>query len=543
MSFGGLGVGGARGGAITTALIARAQQATGMTDAQMRAAVGQAASLEEGLRAIRLMRALSLVLPKGFVFDGDSITEQPGGPTNSKWVDQFVTNTGATASNVALSGRALETIATTTYAQNAAPLFDATTRDTYVVWAGTNDFGNNSRTSAQVRGYMQVLAPKVKATGFRLFAGTVAKRGDSNWDATKEGHRTNYNAWLRANWRSIGIDGLIDFEAIAALQDPTNTYFFNGDRLHLVVGGSRRVAETVRGFFGLPIIQDSVPSSWSWTAVADAEKSTVYVSTEPAIVGLTTPAVITITGGEYRINGGAWTDQPGLVENWDKVQVRRATGTADATAYTASVTIGGVVRNFVITTAAAAAPALPSFNTTPVVGTATFGNSNRSVSGLSAPSNVTIARALAGKMVFAVKVDALGSTTAHALIGISDGAASANGPGFDNHSFAAVSNGGMFSNGGSVGGAMSAWTAGTVVAWAVDMTNRRAWATTDGANWSGAGNVTYSLAQVSAGTGGYDISARLPGTVYPCVGAISNAGKAFSIVDYPYALPTDYTKA
>lgn len=43
------------GGAITPSSIARAQAATGMTDAQMRAAVGSAASLAAGLQAIMLM--------------------------------------------------------------------------------------------------------------------------------------------------------------------------------------------------------------------------------------------------------------------------------------------------------------------------------------------------------------------------------------------------------------------------------------------------------------------------------------------------------
>lgn len=56
---------------LTEASIARVKIRTGQTDAQMRAAIGQAATVEAGLRAVGLLPALPVTTPQppaGFTF-------------------------------------------------------------------------------------------------------------------------------------------------------------------------------------------------------------------------------------------------------------------------------------------------------------------------------------------------------------------------------------------------------------------------------------------------------------------------------------------
>jgi hypothetical protein len=62
------------------------------------------------------------------------------------------------------------------------------------------------------------------------------------------------------------------------------------------------------------------------------------------VAGINTAAAVSITGGEYSVNSGAWTPAAGTVENGDAVQVRLTSST---------LTIGGVSGAFDVTTEAA----------------------------------------------------------------------------------------------------------------------------------------------------------------------------------------------
>lgn len=97
---------------------------------------------------------------------------------------------------------------------------------------------------------------------------------------------------------------------------------------------------------------DTTPDTFSFTDVADAERSTVYTSNVVTIAGINAAAAVSVTGGEYRKNGGAWTTSAGTVVAGDTLQVR---GTSSAS-YTADVnvtlTVGGVADTYTITTKA-----------------------------------------------------------------------------------------------------------------------------------------------------------------------------------------------
>lgn len=61
-----------------------------------------------------------------------------------------------------------------------------------------------------------------------------------------------------------------------------------------------------------------------------------------------------ILGGEYRIGDGAWTSAPGTITNGQTVRVRQTSAVNYATTTTATLTIGGVSADFVLTTVAVA---------------------------------------------------------------------------------------------------------------------------------------------------------------------------------------------
>jgi len=54
-------------------------------------------------------------------------------------------------------------------------------------------------------------------------------------------------------------------------------------------------------------------------------RSTLVTSDTLRVYGINAPAAISVTGGEYSVNGGPWTTAPGTVQNLDLVTVRTTT--------------------------------------------------------------------------------------------------------------------------------------------------------------------------------------------------------------------------
>lgn len=139
---------------------------------------------------------------------------------------------------------------------------------------------------------------------------------------------------------------------------------------------------------------DTTPDAFAFAAVADAAPGATVNSEAVTISGLEAPAAITVSGGRYAINGGAFTDAlVGTVGNGDRVQVQVVAATQPAETRVATLTIGGVAAEFRVTTAAArdTTPDAFSFPTvtgaplnTPTVSAAI------SVAGINAPAPVSV---------------------------------------------------------------------------------------------------------------------------------------------------------
>lgn len=95
---------------------------------------------------------------------------------------------------------------------------------------------------------------------------------------------------------------------------------------------------------------DTTPSAFAFTAQTGVERSTVIASNEVTISGIDANAAVTITGGEYSVNGGAFTSAAGTIGNNQPVRVRLTSSAQFATAANAALTIGGVSATFSATT-------------------------------------------------------------------------------------------------------------------------------------------------------------------------------------------------
>lgn len=98
--------------------------------------------------------------------------------------------------------------------------------------------------------------------------------------------------------------------------------------------------------------EDTRPETFSFTAVSEADRETVYVSNAVTVSGINTEASISINGGEYSINDSEFTSDTATVQNGDSVSVRATSSTDFSTTVIASLTIGGVSADFAITTGA-----------------------------------------------------------------------------------------------------------------------------------------------------------------------------------------------
>ncbi|MEO8137690.1 MAG: hypothetical protein ABI831_27375, partial [Betaproteobacteria bacterium] len=97
---------------------------------------------------------------------------------------------------------------------------------------------------------------------------------------------------------------------------------------------------------------DVIPLPFSFTAQTGVVNSSVITSNTSTVTGITAPSPISIVGGEYAVNGGAYTAAAGTVINGDTVTLRQISSAGYSTMTTATLTIGGVSAAFNVTTQA-----------------------------------------------------------------------------------------------------------------------------------------------------------------------------------------------
>jgi hypothetical protein len=100
------------------------------------------------------------------------------------------------------------------------------------------------------------------------------------------------------------------------------------------------------------IVSDTSPDAFSFAAVTDVASGAVIESGVVVVSGITAAAPIAISGGEYSINGGAWTTATGTVALGNQVKVRLTAPATYGAEGSATLTIGDVSASFTVTTRA-----------------------------------------------------------------------------------------------------------------------------------------------------------------------------------------------
>jgi hypothetical protein len=95
---------------------------------------------------------------------------------------------------------------------------------------------------------------------------------------------------------------------------------------------------------------DTTPDAFIFVDQTNVARSTVVPSAAITVAGINAASAISVTGGEYQINAGAWTTSAGTVTNGQTVSVRHTSSASSSTATNTVLTIGGVSDTFTTTT-------------------------------------------------------------------------------------------------------------------------------------------------------------------------------------------------
>lgn len=98
---------------------------------------------------------------------------------------------------------------------------------------------------------------------------------------------------------------------------------------------------------------DTTPDNFTFADLIDQARSTYVTSNLITVSGINTPVSISITGGEYSKNFGAWTSSTGTVSNADKVRLRVYSSSLFNVTNTATLTISSLSRSWNVSTSPA----------------------------------------------------------------------------------------------------------------------------------------------------------------------------------------------
>ena len=97
---------------------------------------------------------------------------------------------------------------------------------------------------------------------------------------------------------------------------------------------------------------DSTPDDFTLAAVTDAELSTVVESQEVTITGIDTSVDVSISYGQYSIDSGSYTSDPGSLNNGSKIKVKHTSSDDYSTKLESVLTVGEASSIFSSTTKA-----------------------------------------------------------------------------------------------------------------------------------------------------------------------------------------------
>ena len=97
---------------------------------------------------------------------------------------------------------------------------------------------------------------------------------------------------------------------------------------------------------------DTEPNAFSFETATDSATGTLVESAAVIISGISEPVSVTVSKGEYAIDGGAYTAAEGSIADGQSLQLRHTTPSTYSTTTTTTVTVGGISAQFSSTTEA-----------------------------------------------------------------------------------------------------------------------------------------------------------------------------------------------
>ena len=97
---------------------------------------------------------------------------------------------------------------------------------------------------------------------------------------------------------------------------------------------------------------DTEPNAFSFATATDSATETVVESAAVIISGISEPVSVTVSNGEYAIDGGAYTAAEGSIADGQSLQLRHTTPSTYSTTTATTVTVGGISAEFSSTTEA-----------------------------------------------------------------------------------------------------------------------------------------------------------------------------------------------
>jgi sugar lactone lactonase YvrE len=101
---------------------------------------------------------------------------------------------------------------------------------------------------------------------------------------------------------------------------------------------------------------DGEPNAFAIQAIQDAPRGLAVSSQAVTIQGINIPASMSIAGGEYSVNGGAFTSAAGTVTNLQSIVVRVTAAASPGGTAQATLTVGSVAATFAVTTSTDVTP-------------------------------------------------------------------------------------------------------------------------------------------------------------------------------------------
>lgn len=98
------------------------------------------------------------------------------------------------------------------------------------------------------------------------------------------------------------------------------------------------------------LLADSSPDPFTFTAQTEVMRSSIIYSNTVTITGIDMATPISITGGYYRIDGGAWTQAAGTINLNQTLQLYVMSSASYSATTTATVTVGDYSPGFSVTT-------------------------------------------------------------------------------------------------------------------------------------------------------------------------------------------------